>query len=53
MQQFYYNPIYQLIKTPKLMILPILSYGNSILKKRALPISVKTKNNKTKNKNEK
>ena len=47
MQQFYYNPIYQLIKTPKLMILPILSYGNSILKKKALPISVKTKNLKS------
>ncbi len=26
------------------MILPILSYGNSVLKKKALPISVKTKN---------
>ena len=29
------------------MILPILSYGNSILKKKALPISVKTKNLKS------
>ena len=29
------------------MILPILSYGNSILKKKALPISVNTKNLKT------
>ena len=26
------------------MILPILSYGNSVLKKKALPISLKTKN---------
>ena len=26
------------------MILPIMSYGNSVLKKRALPISLKTKN---------
>ena len=29
------------------MILPILSYGNSILKKKALPISLKTKNLKS------
>ena len=44
MQQFYYNPIYPLLKISKLMILPILSYGNSVLKKKALPISLKTKN---------
>ena len=44
MQQFYYNLIYQFLKILKLMILPILSYGNSILKKKALPISLKTKN---------
>ena len=47
MQQFYYNPIYPLLKIPKLMILPILSYGNSVLKKKALPISLKTKNLKS------
>ena len=29
------------------MILPILSYGNPVLKKKALPISVKTKNLET------
>jgi len=29
------------------MILPILSYGNSVLKKKALPISLKTKNLKS------
>ena len=29
------------------MILPILSYGNSILKKKAMPISLKTKNLKS------
>ena len=29
------------------MILPILSYGTSVLKKKAIPISVKTKNLKS------
>ena len=47
MQQFYYNPIYLHKTIIKPMILPILSYGNSVLKKKALPISVKTTNLET------
>ena len=47
MQQFYYNPIYLHKIIIKPMILPILSYGNSVLKKKALPISVKTTNLET------
>ena len=44
MQQFYYNLIYPHTKILEPMILPILSYGNSVLKKKALPISINKKN---------
>ena len=44
MQQFYYNLIYPYTRILEPMILPILSYGNSVLKKKALPISINKKN---------